>query len=195
MQISVKADVRSAKLFLSELDPGHGRGVNRATSRALNKTATSVRAEAARMMKKKRDIPVSEIKQQMSIKRATVRKLEAVVVVSGRPISIRHFARHGARGVTVRIEQGSKRTRLSRYGNKAFVNPVWRPGVFIRKGKKRLPIVAWPPVPGLPSVFLQDHIVAAMKRLVRDVFPRRFNEEMNYEINKARIKAARAGTP
>lgn len=190
MQISVTADVRSAKMFLSELG-GTGRGVNRATSRALNKTATSVRAEAARMMKQKRDIPISEIKRQMAIKRATVRTLTAVVTVSGRPISIRHFARHGARGVTVRIEQGSKRTRLMRHGNKAFVNPVWRPGVFVRKGKKRLPIVAWTPVPGLPSVFLQDHIVHAIKKLVHDVFPRRYREEINYEINKARIKAAR----
>lgn len=194
MQLSVKVDTRSAKVFLNELNPASGRGVTRATSRALNKTATSVRTEAARMIKKKRDIPVSEIKRQLSIKKATVRNLEAVVIVSGRAISIRHFARHGARGVTVRIEQGAKRTRLERYGNKAFVNPVWRPGVFVRKGKKRLPIVAWPPVPGLPSVFLQDHIVAAMKKVVRDVFPRRFREEMNYEINKAQIKAARAAT-
>jgi len=147
------------------------------------------------MMKEKRNLPVSEIKRQMAINRATVRNLTAVVTVSGRPISIRQFANYGARGVTVRIEQGSKRTRLMRYGNKAFVNPVWRPGVFVRTSKKRLPIVEWPRVPGLPSVFLQDHIVAAMKKLVRDVFPRRFNEEMNYEINKARIKAARAGTP
>jgi hypothetical protein len=90
------------------------------------------------------------------------------------------------RGVTVRIEKGGKRTRLQRYGNKAFVNLPWRPGVFIRKTKKRLPIEAWPPVPGLPRVLVQQRIVEALKAEVERTFPKRFAEEMRYEIEIAK---------
>jgi hypothetical protein len=44
-------------------------------------------------------------------------------------------------------------------------------------------------VPGLPTVFVQGHIVRALKAIVSSVFPRRFREEMNYEISKAKAKA------
>lgn len=187
IQIDVRADIRKAQIFLRHM--GTDQGTKRATARALNRTAVTVRAEAARMLQEKRALSIAEIKRALSLTRATSRSLVAAVTASGRPISIRHFASAGSRGVTVRIEKGAKRTRLTRYGNKAFINAPWRPGVFVRKGKKRLPIVAWPPVPGLPSVLVQDKIVKAIKAVVAAVFPRRIQEELNYELNVARRKA------
>lgn len=189
--LNVRADIRSAQLFLRELGPG--RGTHRATSRALNKTATAVRAEGAKRIQEQRALRIGVIKQAMKITRATVQRLTAIVSVSGKPISIRHFANVGTRGVTVRIRKGGKRTLLRRYGNKAFTNPAIGAGlsIFVRQTKKRLPLAKWPPVPGLPSVFVQERIVAALHRVARDVFHRRFREEMNFEINKARIKTRR----
>jgi hypothetical protein len=185
IKIDVRADIKKVQMFLRATE----QGAKRATARALNKTATTVRNTAAGLLQEKRNLRIGEIKKQMRIERANVRKLAATVTVSGRPISIRHFASAGKRGVTVRVEKGGKRTRLARYGNRAFVNAAWRPGVFVRKTRKRLPIEAWPPVPGLPKVLVQERIVDALKAEVARTFPKRFKEEMNYEINVAKGRA------
>lgn len=186
IHIDVRADIRKAQIFLQALGEN---GTKRATARALNRTATTVRAEAARLIRKKRALRIGEIKKALSIKRATTGSLAATVTAKGRSISIRHFAKYGPRGVTVRIAEGGKRTLLTRYGNKAFVNPVWRPGVFVRTTKKRLPIEAWTRVPGIPTVFVQQAIVDAIKRVVAHVFPARIKHELEYEIAKAKAKA------
>lgn len=188
----MRADIRSAQIFLRELGGAGANGTKRAAARALNRTGITVRAEAARLIQQKRALRIGEIKKALSLKRATVNNLVATVTATGASISIRHFARHGVRGVTVRIEKGGKRTRLMRYGNKAFINPVWRPGVFVRTTKKRLPIEAWPRVPGIPRVFVQRAIIDAMKRVVATVFPPRIRHELQYEISRARAKAGRA---
>lgn len=163
---------------------------NRATVRTLNRTVTTVRAEAARLIQEKRNLPIAEIKKSMSVRRATVLVPYAVLTVRGKAISMRHFANAGKRGVTVRIEKGAKRTRLTRYGNNAFINAPWRPGVFVRKGKSRLPIVAWPPVPGLPTVLVQEGIKTALLAVAARSFKARINAELNYELN---VKGKRGG--
>jgi hypothetical protein len=182
IKVTAKADFRGAKLFVEAVD----KAGQRASARALNRTMTTVRAEAARLIQQKRDLPIGEIKKSMQVQRATAHNLIAVLKVSGRPISMRHFANGGKRGVTVRIEKGSKRTLLTRYGNKAFINPVWRPGVFVRKGKSRLPIVSWPPVPGLPTVLLQEQVYGALKALASRAFESRIGAELNYELSVMR---------
>lgn len=182
IQLDIKVDARDARVFLRSAQTG----VAKATARALNKTMTPVRAEAARRLQEQRNLPISQIKKAMRVVRATPQYLASTLVVSGRPISIRHFANHGKRGVTVKIERSGKRTLLRRGSIKAFVNPKWRPGVFIRKGKSRLPIEAWPPVPGLPRVLVQDRIMAALRSVVVDVFPKRMREELHYELNVAK---------
>jgi hypothetical protein len=145
-------------------------------------------------MQKKRALRIGVIKQAMSIKRSTAADLVAIVTTSGKPISIRHFSNVGQRGVTARVVPGSKRVLLRRHGNKAFTTPHLGAGVtvFVRRTMNRRPIEAWPRVPGLPTVFVQRHIVSAIRAVVASVFPRRFTEEMNYEINKAKIKAGAA---
>jgi hypothetical protein len=189
IHIDVRADIRQAQIFLREL--AGEKGTARATSRALNRTATTVRADAARLMQKKRALRIGVIKQSLSIHRATVFNLEARVTTSGKAIPIRHFSNVGKRGVTARVEPGTKRVLLRRHGNKAFTTPYLGGGVtvFVRRGRSRLPIAKWSPVPGLPTVFVQSHITRALKAVVASVFPRRFKEEMNYEINKAKARA------
>lgn len=185
--IDVKADVKKVQVYLRSLS---NQGTKRATSRALNKTGVTVRAEAARRIQQKRNLRIGEIKKQMRLERATVTKLLATVTVSGRPISMRHFVKASGKPhmqrAKAKILRGSKLTQLQANGNKAFVNAKWRPGVFVRKTRKRLPIRIWPPVPGLPTVLVQDQIVQALKQLASETFQKRFREEMNYEISKAK---------
>jgi hypothetical protein len=197
IELDVRVDIKKAQLFLRATKEGTAR----ATSRALNRTATTVRAEAARMIQEKRALNISVIKKAMRINRATTKRLEAAVVVSGRPISIRHFSSlglartngkvTGITGISARILRGGPRRLLMRHGNKAFTNPKLGGGLAIayRTGKSRLPISSWAPVPGLPTVLVQSKIVAAIRKVVAEVFPKRLKEEMNYEINVAKRRA------
>lgn len=197
IELDVRVDIKKAQLFLRATE----QGAKRATARALNRTAVTVRAEAARMLQEKRALNIGTIKKAMRINRATTQRLEAAVVVSGKPISIRHFSRirlartngkvTGVSGISARILQGAPLKLLQRHGNKAFTSPKIGGGLAIvyRRGKSRLPISAWAPVPGLPKVLVQSKIVAAIRKVVGDVFPKRMAEELNYEINVAKRRA------
>lgn len=197
IEIDVRVDVRKAQVFLRATQ----QGARLATARAINRTLTSVRAEAARMLQEKRNLPISQIKKQMRVVRATAQKPEGAVVVSGKPISIRHFSRlrmermggktTGISGISAKILKAGRATLLRRHGNKAFTNPKIGGGLAIvyRTTKKRLPISAWAPVPGLPKVLVQNQIVAALRKVVATMFPERMKAELNYEINVAKLRA------
>lgn len=199
IQIDVRADIKQAQIFLRATE----KGAKRATARAINRTLTTVRAEAARLLQEKRALPIGQIKKQMRIKRATAQNPVGAVVVSGKPISIRHFSRlrfermggkrTGISGISAKIEKGSRAYLLKRHGNKAFTHPKIGGGLAIvyRRGKSRLPISAWAPVPGLPRVLVQSKIVAAIRNVVAAVFPVRMKAELNYEINVAKNRARR----
>jgi len=179
MKLGVEVDVRKAQMFLRSASTAN----KRATAKALNLTATAVRVEAADKIKEKRDLKKSVIKDALRIVKAAAANLEARVTASGKPIPMRQFSRVGKRGVTARIEPKGKRTRLEMYGNKAFVNQQYSPTVFVRTSKKRLPIEVWPAVPGIPRVFVQDHVIAALKSVAATVFPKRYKEQLNYQLN------------
>lgn len=192
IELSVEADIKLATAYLSSVET---QGVPAASARALNRAATAVKTLSAREMNKVRNLKVGVIKSTMFTRRATRQTQVATVGVTGRPISIRHFASKASQGggtkwVTVRIGSRGKYIRLQANGFKGFINAKWRPGVFVRtrKSRGRNPkgyIKAWRPVPGLPRVFVQDHIVRAMKTEAWTVFNRRFAHEVGREIDKA----------
>jgi hypothetical protein len=200
IKVDVRADFKKAHIFLSSIAGANG--VKRATARALNRTLTTVRAEAARRLQEERNLRIGEIKKQMRIERATVAKLWAKLTVSGKPISIRHFSRLrldrangkviGVGGITAKIRKADRYRLLRRHGNKAFTNPKIGGGLVIvyRTTKKRLPISAWAPVPGLPRVLVQAKIAEALKEVATSTFKKRYVEELNYIINVAKAKAA-----
>ena len=186
VSFDVRADVAQVRKMFAKLGPG----VDKATARAINKTAVSVRAKAASEVQKHRNIKISEIKNALSLQRATSKarhvRLVATITARGRPIPIRLFGARLTRfGVTVLIRKGGRRQRLVRRGIRSFNRPGFAGGnVFVRESKKRLPISKWPPVPGIPTVFLQKKVVDVMQRQSASVFRRRFNEEIRYEIRR-----------
>jgi hypothetical protein len=186
-KFDVKADFREVQRMFKELGPG----VNRATSRAINKTATPVRNEAAKQIQQKRNLNLGVIKKELRLFRATYNRLTASIVATGKPIPIRHFKANQTRhGVTVAITKGrGNRVRLQRHGNKSFMVARLGNNVFVRQTKRRLPIMKWTPVPGIPTVFVQKHLLDAMTKVASTVFPKRFREEINFEIQRAQAKA------
>lgn len=184
IKLGLHADFSQVERMLKRL--AGPRGVKVATARALNKTATSVRAKAAPLIQEKRNIRIAEIKRGITIKRATVGNLVASVIARGAALSIRHFANVGKRGVTVKITKGGRRVLLKRHGNRAFRNERFSQTIFVRKGKKRTPIEAWPKVSGIASVFAQRQIEHVMRTEARSTFRKRIAEELRYVISQAK---------
>jgi hypothetical protein len=185
----ITSDLREVQWLVN----GLGAGVERATTRAINKTATSVRAQAAREIQQKRALLIGRIKKDLGLTRATMARQVAVITARGRPIPMREFKPSQTRqGVSVRISKASGRVKLKRNGNKSFQVAKIGNNIFVRRGKARLPIDKWPPVPGIPRVFAQRQVESVMRRTVADRLPVLFSQELNFEIQKAQARA-RAG--
>lgn len=191
IRFDVKADFREVEKLMRQLGPG----AKRAASRAINKTTTTVRAVSAREIQQKRNLKIGVIKKRLRVDRARPNRLFATITASGKPISIRQFgARVTRKGITVKIGRGTRRIALQKYGNKSFRNQGFAKGsVFVRQGRARLPIEKWPPVSGLPSVFLQQQVEAAMQKAARTTWTKRFREEINFELRKAEARARSGG--
>ena len=198
IDVDLQTDVKQARIYFEAIEK---KGFDRALPRALNKTATAVRKTTANDLQQRRAIPKRQITGAMRIIRANRFRSTAYIAVSGRPIPMRHFASAAARagkvkrGVTIRIEKGQKRRLLERQGKKAFINAAWNPNVFVRLGypmkskPNREAIGKWTPVPGLPRVLVQGRVVKNFRRVAARVFPKRFHEEINFEILRAERKA------
>ena len=161
----------------------------------MNKTAVAVRKKIIPQIRKERAVKASLIRESLRILRANARLLVVTIAASGKSIPMRHFGSNATkRGVTVRIKQGSKRTLLKRHGNASFINPGSKlgPNIFVREGAGRLPVQKWGAVPGVPHVFVKRLIINYMRTTAREVWPRRFREEVRFEVDKALSRARRS---
>lgn len=160
---------------------------NIAAVRALNKTATTVRAEAARRIRSEYSIKTSAAKDQMAIRRATARDVRSAIVVSGRPIPLIEFsANQTKRGVSVKIKGARK---VITHAFIARMRSGHR-GVFIREiinGKRgaRLPIRELFSL-SLPTAFSQKQIIAALEQ----VAAARYTETLAQEVRYLELKRA-----
>lgn len=190
-KVDIRADITEARAAFRELGPA----VDKAAARALNKTAVAVRKKVIPEIRKERMVKAAFIREQIKILRANFHSLVVTLAASGKSIPMRHFsASQTKKGVTVRIKQGTKRRLLTKHGNKSFINASSKlgPNIFVRVGKSRLPIERWSPVPGIPRVFAKRIIMQHMTGVARDVWPRRFREEVNFEVKKAIARARRS---
>jgi len=110
-------------------------------SRAINRTATSVKTEIARRISAKVKITQAAVKRSLLIRKATRRRWVATISVGHKRIPLIHFgARQTKKGVSYRIEKQGPRKSIK----SAFIQtmPVsGHIGAFKRTGPKRLPIV------------------------------------------------------
>lgn len=155
-----------------------------ALTRALNKTATTVRTTATREIRTERPgLKAKTIRGQMRIQRALKGRPESAVIASGRPIPIRDYAaRKTKAGVTVQVGPGGRKL-IRHAGNKGFVVDKVGGHVFAREGSKRLPIKKLYG-PSIPSTFLKDKVVGAMRRVSDETLPKRLREELNFEFTR-----------
>lgn len=145
--------------------------VKRATSRSINESLTSTRAEFARHMAAEADVPRSVARASTTLKRSTARTLTGELNASGDPIAIRAYgARKTATGVRAKVRgqiwniDGA--FRLKSKGNH------W----FKRSTEKRMPIyrVTGPPLP--------LNVTETRLKMLRIYSLRKFAERMSRNV-------------
>ena len=186
IKISVEADISGALRKLKVT----AEQASKAIPRALNKTATTARAEAAREIKSAGyGLKIRDIKKAISIIRANRSELRAIVRASGKPIPlIEYSARQTGKGVTVNVLRGRKRI------DGAFIAtmPTGHRGVFVHQGetnrwvkrngrrvRTRLPIRELFG-PSVPQAFVNTIVQTALQRAIRERFPVVLAQELRF---------------
>lgn len=162
----------------------------KAVQRALNKTAITARAQAARSI---RDagygLKVGTIKGAFSIRRATQADFKAILTATGKPIPlINYSARQTARGVTVSVKNGRKLIAH------AFIATMssGHEGVFIRVDNRHKRVIRNGKVyysglpikelfgPSVPSAFANAAVQDALKTAIEERFPVVLKQELKF---------------
>lgn len=173
LRIDVRSNLRQAVI---EFQVRTEKVVAAATLRALNRTATSVRAEGVRRIRERYNLKAGTVRKQLRIDRATRNRLVSAVAASGRPIPLVEFAaRQNRRGVSVKV------TRQRKTVSGVFIAKMksGHVGVYKREGKSRLPIRELFSV-SLPQTFTQKQILAAMRKTAVERFGIEFTRELRY---------------
>ena len=186
MQLNLRVDIEGAlrKFSVTKAES------RKAIVRALNKTATTAKAEAARDI---RDagygLKIGEIKKAISIRRANNTVLTAKVRATGRPIPlIKYSARPNANGVMVKVKEGRKLVPH------AFIAtmPSGHKGVFLRKGTQHKKVMqhgraVWSGLPifevfgpSIPAAFSNEVVQRALIEQVKERFPVVLRQELRY---------------
>lgn len=186
IKVSVRGDISRA---LRKLDVTKEQA-RKAIPRALNKTATTARAEAAREIKSAGyGLKIAAIKKSITVVRANSTQLRAIVRASGRPIPlIEYGARQTRPGVTVTVLNGRKLIK----GAFIATMPTGHRGVFVRNAATRKRVVrngrvtsSGLPIrelygPSVPQAFANTVVQAALESAIRQRFPEVLRQELRF---------------
>lgn len=179
--LTVKADVDDVMSWMTDIERNK---VPTAASRAINKVLGNVRTGASKSIREERALKASAVKEALSISKATKQSLSGYLRATGRPIPLnRYDASKSKAGVRVRVSPGGRKLVVFA-GNKAFQIERYGNNVFARTGPKRTPIKKLFG-PSIPSTFLKEKVVAAMSEIAGEAWPKRFAEELRYELSKS----------
>jgi hypothetical protein len=192
--VNVKTNIDQALRSFEILEEDAGKAI----ARALNKTATSARAQAAREIRNVGyGIKVGAIKKAISIRKANRSELTAVVRAVGRPIPLINYqARQTKAGVTVAVLNGRKTITHAfiatmKSGHKgvfiradARTSGVGRKGFKIQRRKAMgrrhgLPIDELFG-PAVPSAFANQIVQDALTQAVQERFPVVLEQELKF---------------
>lgn len=182
MQFGVKLEVNAVLKSLNKLQYEI---VPIAASRALNKTLTTVSAEAARQIKADLGgLKIREIKAQFKKLLSRPRALTVTLIATGKRIPVIKLDPHAMQtGTGVTYHTGKTVHEIPQ----AFLATVKNGhyGVFTRRGKSRLPISEKFGA-SIPKVFLNAAVQDAMRKIAVIRWSKVFMQELDYELRKYR---------
>jgi len=162
--LSIKVDLRDVNKLFDEL-PNVTR---KATVAALNRVATTARAEAVRGIAAETGLKQKDIRDHLAIRKAD--RFTLVAEIQAKPWSpnlIRYQARPTKRGVSAAPWKHRRIFKGTFIGNQGRT-------VFKRVGKARLPIKALHG-PSVPREFMRGYALEAMRRKIGERFPLEFH--------------------
>ncbi len=163
-----------------------------AAVRAINRTMTTVRAEAARRMQPNyRGLKVSALKKQMRFQRATRSKAVAWVTFSARRFGLFQNWKTRQTRQGVRVSQlpwaletwDGTRIDIGKLRQAFIQRPGGKSNVYVRIGQQRYPIQGLV-VPGLSAAFVQLRIGEALVITARNRFAQAFAQEAKFRLSK-----------
>jgi len=183
VKINVAVDTRAIAL---QLDALRDNIVAPAAASALNRTATSVRAEAVRFIRRTLPLPAKSIRNRLRVERATKASLAARIVATrdyDPPLSTfdPKWRQRQPVGASVKLPGRARQTvagafvARTRYGRDAVflrVSSARTPLKFLRASDIGLPTVA--------SAFLQAGADASVLALARERFRANFQRELTF---------------
>ncbi len=187
MRLDIRENIDAATVGLTAIPE---KATKPATVRALNRTITSVRAEAARQMRKDYGtLPIRILKALMRFTRANIATLTASLTFSNKRIPlIRWNAVQTSRGVRVkgpkRMETWSGQIITPEMLRSAFIQTARGNAgrnVFIRLGKERYPIEGIVSA-SLASTYVEGKISAALNSAARLKFQENFVRELRFAL-------------
>ena len=150
-----------------------------AVSRGINRTTTTVRAEASRDTARAMGLKVRPVRKSMRVQRASTQRLFSLIIATGRKLSLRHFAaRHIRKGVS---HKAYGRRQLAKGAFMARGKNTDVKQVFARRGPARLPIRKLFG-PAVPETLAKDNIMTAVRRNVRRLLPKRIKAQFKFEV-------------
>jgi hypothetical protein len=195
MQVDVKHDLRRLSIELG-LYPKERLA---AAVSAVNKTLTTVRAEAARRIAASYKIKTNEAKKSLRIEKSSRNEVRGAVVASGQPIPLFAFsARQTKKGVTVNVTGKRKLMRHAfiatmKSGHKGvFIrsrgggHPVQfrhGKGSRLRKKGRDLPITELISI-SVPAAFALAKVGQALIAVAQKRFAEAFAQEARFRLSK-----------
>jgi|GEM_PF-1198836 len=177
--------------------------IERAIARALNRTAGAAFTAGSKKIREKYNIKARDIKASAFLKKAVIGTNEAMLRITGAPIPMKYFgAKQTAKGVTVRILKGDKRTllrhafiggyariRTNAKGKGKYkmrkVSDFGSGNVFKRKGKKRFPIIKMAANSiTVSKLFMHPNVNKAFIAAANETFEKEFWSNYKFFLSK-----------
>lgn len=180
MQLSIETNFKDVARQLKTLQADIA---SKATASALNKTVAQAKTAMSKEIRAEFNLPASTVSQSLRIRRASARagilaleaELSSISQPGKRSLNLAHFdARQTAKGVSVKIRKGGKRTTI----RGAFLINAGAT-VMIRVGRKRLPIEARQTI-NISQMFNTKRINAKVVQMIEAKFPTIFANEVRY---------------
>ncbi len=186
--IKIKIDYgqsKKAQAIVEKMTQYGNKSVNFAFMRAVNRTAAGVKTDISRNIRDKYFIKASDIKQSISLKRAFVGKNSVAEIKSkGKAIPLYFFQvtpkqRTKPRpkiGVAARVKKGGSKKKIP---GSFIAHSRGRTGVYIRKGKERIPIKQLYG-PSIPQMIGNPQIIEKIEKGAIN----RLEKNLEHELNR-----------
>lgn len=181
MKVDIRSNLKEVARGLPKLRSDL---LDKATVKALNRAATSVRSEASKEIRKEYNIKATVAKGQITIIRATALKLTATVKASGKRIPLSEFGARWNRnmpGTSVKVKTKGPRKIVKHAW--MMPTPSGKMGVFRRVGKNRYPVEFLLSV-GIAQAFASKAVSEKLVEIAQDRFEVVLGQEIKFQLRK-----------